>query len=135
MLLHDERNVRGFWKLAKIEELLKGSDGHVKGAVVRVPSRASTTILRRSLSQLYPLEIKCWPTVDLDEPSSSPQNNEVGEEPQQVQGRAQNQTKESGGITSHWMDEESGETDEWNLTITLLCVRMYVCIKHFIIIL
>ena len=75
VLLHDERN------LVKIEELLKGSDGQVRDAVVWVPLRSSTTILRRPLSQLYPLEIKCRPTADLDESSS----NEVDKEPQQGQ--------------------------------------------------
>jgi len=54
--------------------------------VVRVPSRSSTTILRYPLSQLYPLEIKCQPTADLHESASSPQNSEVDEEPQQIQG-------------------------------------------------
>jgi len=85
VLLHDERNLRGFWKLAKIEELLKGSDGRVRGAMIRVPSRSSSTILRRPLSRLYPLEIQCRPTAELDEPSSSSQGAQVDEEPQQVQ--------------------------------------------------
>jgi len=86
VLLHDERNLRGFWKLARIEELLKGPDGHVRGAVIRVPSRSSSTILRRPLSRLYPLEIECRPTEELNQPANTSQNNEVEEEPQQVQG-------------------------------------------------
>jgi len=72
VLLHDERNLRGFWKLARIEELLKGPDRHVRGAVIRVSSRSSSTILRRPLSQLYPLEIECRLTVDLNQPPIPP---------------------------------------------------------------
>lgn len=59
VLLHDEKKSRGFWKLARIEKLLKGSDDQIRGAMIRVSSRSSSTILRRPLKCLYLLEITC----------------------------------------------------------------------------
>ena len=44
---------------ARIEKLLRGSDKQIRGAEIRVPSRSSSTILRRPLKCLYPLEITC----------------------------------------------------------------------------
>ena len=58
VMLHDESQPRGFWKLAKIENLIIGSDGRIRGATVRVSSKdGTTTTLQRPLSLLYPLEI------------------------------------------------------------------------------
>jgi len=58
VLMHSEKCLRGFWKLAKIEKLIKGSDGHVRGAVIRLPTKGNrTNLLRRPLNCLYPLEI------------------------------------------------------------------------------
>ena len=60
VVLYDESSRRGFWKLAKVDALIKGADEQVRGAVIRVPSRdGRTTILRRPVNQLYPLEISC----------------------------------------------------------------------------
>ena len=41
-----------------MEQLIQGSDDHVRGAVVRVSSKTGSTTLRRPLQRLYPLEIK-----------------------------------------------------------------------------
>jgi len=75
--LHNEKCIRGLWKLAKIERLLKGADGQVRGAVIRVASsKSSSKTLRRPLSCLYPLEIECTAPVDPVDAKSddSPQN-------------------------------------------------------------
>ena len=41
-----------------MQRLVKGDDGHVRGAILKVPSRTGqTTILRRPLKCLYPLEV------------------------------------------------------------------------------
>ena len=63
-LLHDEKNPRIFWKIARIEKLLSRSNNRIRGAVIRVPSKSSTTILRRPLKCLYPLEISCEDVCD-----------------------------------------------------------------------
>ena len=41
--------------MAKVEDLIVGSDGCVRGAVVRVSPKGN--LLRRPLQRLYPLEI------------------------------------------------------------------------------
>ena len=75
--LHDEKCVRGLWKLAKIKKLLKGADGQVRGAVIRVASsKSSSKTLRCPLSCLYPLEVECTAPVDPVDAKSdnNPQN-------------------------------------------------------------
>ena len=59
VLLYEDSLPRGFWKLARVIELITGRDGRHRGAVIRVPTKdGRTTILRRPLQLLYPLEIK-----------------------------------------------------------------------------
>ena len=58
VLMHSDKCLRGFWKHAKVEKLIQGSDGHVRGAVIRLPTKGNrTTLLRRPLNCLYPLEV------------------------------------------------------------------------------
>ena len=62
VLMHDD-SPRGFWNLAKVEKLITGRDGHVRGAVIRVPTNnGQTTLLQRPLQLLYPLEMTRQPT-------------------------------------------------------------------------
>ena len=65
--MHDDKP-RGFWKLAKVQELITGRDGWVRGAIVKVHSGKNSAILRRPLQRLYPLEIGCY--LDSDEHES-----------------------------------------------------------------
>ena len=59
-MLHEEGLPRGFWRLAKIEDLIIGRDGRARGAKLKVSSRDGTvTTLQRPLSSLCPLEISC----------------------------------------------------------------------------
>ncbi|XP_011404755.1 PREDICTED: uncharacterized protein LOC105313216 [Amphimedon queenslandica] len=53
VLVHDEDKPRGFWKLSRIMELIVGSDGKIRGAIVRIGNKR----LRRPLQKLYPLEV------------------------------------------------------------------------------
>lgn len=58
VLVHDENSPRGFWKIARVERLITGKDGAVRGAVLKVASKSGTaTTLQRPLQRLYPLEI------------------------------------------------------------------------------
>ena len=52
VLVHDEKQLQGFWKLARIEKLLEGPDKQIRGAVIWIPSRYSSIILRRPLNCL-----------------------------------------------------------------------------------
>ena len=58
VVVHDDKP-RGFWKLARVEEVITGKDGRVRGAVVKVNSGKNSTVLRRPLQRLYPLEVSC----------------------------------------------------------------------------
>ena len=56
---------RSLWKLALVEELIKGSDGQVRGARVRTQSGLDrSVILNRPVQHLYPLEVDSENTVD-----------------------------------------------------------------------
>ena len=61
VLIHSDNKLRGFWKLGRVQRLVKGDNGHVRGATLKVPSRTGqTTILRRPLRCLYPLEVNSY---------------------------------------------------------------------------
>ena len=77
--VYDEGHPRGLWRLGRILEVIKGTDGNVRGALVRVQSKSGrSTILRRPIQQLYPLEVyhvaETSPTVS-EPPPSTPQND------------------------------------------------------------
>ena len=57
VIVHDQDHPRGFWKVAKVERMLSGKDGHVCSTVLAVASRSGQpTTLQRPLQLLYPLE-------------------------------------------------------------------------------
>ena len=59
VIVHDEDQTRGKW-IGKVENLVTGSDGCVRGAVVRVKGKGGrTSTLRRPVQRLYPLEVQC----------------------------------------------------------------------------
>ena len=59
VVVHDEDLPRGFWKLARVEGLVTGADGLVRGATIRVRSEGRRcSVLRRPIQRLYPLEIR-----------------------------------------------------------------------------
>ena len=63
--VYDEGHPRGLWRLGKVESLVRGSDGVVRGVHVRVTSKQGyIKTLRRPLQHIYPLEIRCEPTDD-----------------------------------------------------------------------
>ena len=58
VLVHDENQLRGFWKTAKIQELIRRVDDIVRGAILKIYSSNGRTILmRRPIQKLYPLEV------------------------------------------------------------------------------
>ena len=56
VLVHDEAHPRTYWRLGKVEKLIKGCDEQIRAAVVRVASRSGTNTLKRPVQLLYPLE-------------------------------------------------------------------------------
>ena len=61
---------RGFWKLAKVTNLVSGQDGKVRGAVLKVASPGKKALtLERPLQRLYPLELPSAPEqVEVEQP-------------------------------------------------------------------
>ena len=60
VIVHDEHQPRGKWRIGKVEALVTGSHGHVRGAVVRVKTKAGRlTKLRRPVQRRHPLEVRC----------------------------------------------------------------------------
>ena len=57
VLIHSDSKLRGFWKLVRIQKLIKGHDSQMRGAVVRVPANdGKTTLMKCPLKSLHPLE-------------------------------------------------------------------------------
>jgi len=58
VILKDESSKRIFWKLAKVVELLKGSDGIARAMLINVFTGSSPPkVLKRSIRHLIPIEV------------------------------------------------------------------------------
>ena len=69
VVIHDEDLPRGFWRFGKVEDLIMGRDGEVRGATVRL---SSGSVLRCPVQRLYPLVLSSeGPTQDQTEPETS----------------------------------------------------------------
>ena len=67
VLIHDPVQPSTLWRIGKVEKLLQGSDGLLRGASLRVRSGTTTILLNRPLQHLYPLEIGA-PADRMDQP-------------------------------------------------------------------
>ena len=57
--VHEENLPRSLWRIARVESLIKGKDGHARGAVVRLGERGKkSTTLQRPIQRLFPLEVQ-----------------------------------------------------------------------------
>ena len=82
VLVFSDTQPRGLWKLAKVEKLMKGLDGRVRGAFVKISTKKKgSIILKRPIQHLYPLEINCL-AGEKEVQSDSSISPEVVEEPQ-----------------------------------------------------
>ena len=60
VIVHTQGRPRASWRLARVEDLIRGSDGQVRGATLRVNTKgACSKLLRQPLQRIYPLEIHC----------------------------------------------------------------------------
>ena len=57
VVVEEEGQSRCFWRLARINSLITGKDGRVRGAVLHVPSNKGIKTLQRPLQHFYPLEV------------------------------------------------------------------------------
>ena len=59
VLIYDEDQPRGLWRLGRIDELVRSTDGSTRAAKVRVTTGTGRiTTLKRPIQHLYPLEIR-----------------------------------------------------------------------------
>ena len=59
VVVKSDTSKRLYWKLGLVQQLLTGTDGHVRAAIVRVPeSQKSNKLLRRSVKHLFPIEVQ-----------------------------------------------------------------------------
>ena len=85
VIVHTEN---GFWRLAKIKEVITSTDGQVRGAIVHSQLKdGCTLVLRRPIQRLYPLEIN-----EDNETDSALEDKEPEPEPR---GRDQKRTPKS----------------------------------------
>ena len=56
--VHEDNKKRGSWKMAEVEELVKGKDNVVRGATVRVITKGKQVRMSRPIQKLYPIEVK-----------------------------------------------------------------------------
>ena len=81
--MHGDGLHRGLWKLGRVESLIKGKDGLVRGAVVKstTPKKRNPTRLRRPLQRLYPLELgarlRGYSTEDIPDVPTGTEHAEV----------------------------------------------------------
>ncbi|XP_046857806.1 uncharacterized protein LOC124451225 [Xenia sp. Carnegie-2017] len=83
VLVYDEGLKRGFWKLVVMERLVKGKDGVVRGATVRMVEKGRSRALNRPLQKLHPLEIseECLNEVETRKNKACKgESSQVGEE-------------------------------------------------------
>ena len=71
VIVKDEHLLCGLWKLGIVQEVMKGQDGLIRAAIVKVASRERQhLILKRPIQLLYQLEIHCGSTAAT--PSQAP---------------------------------------------------------------
>ena len=57
--IYDDSHPRGMWRLGRIETLIPGTDGIVRGVTVKVTSRSGhPSVIRRPIQHIYPMEVK-----------------------------------------------------------------------------
>ena len=75
VIVHEENQPRGKWRVGKILDLIAGADSCIRGAVVEVRSKGGKSVkLKRPVQRLYPLEIQCEVPVRQASEDCSSQN-------------------------------------------------------------
>ena len=58
MLIKDDSFKRNCWKKGKVDQLIRGEDGQVRGAVLKVNTSGHASYIRRPVQKLIPLEVQ-----------------------------------------------------------------------------
>ena len=93
VLVHEDNVKRSNWKLAKVEELIVGKDGQVRGARLKVITKGKPVFMNRAVQKLFPLEVSCV--------TGGTQGN-VGTGENGNQGRVRNTPRRAAALDSCW---------------------------------
>ena len=86
VVVHDESQPRACWRLGKVERLINGEDGNVRGAIVRIsPKGKRPTTLKRSVRLLYPLEVRSDSEAEENRYGKNELDEAIGNEMNQVE--------------------------------------------------
>ena len=76
-MIHSSEQPRAFWKLGRVVELVRGRDGQVRGAKLKVSGKGrQATTLHRPIQRLYPLETK---DADASKPLTADKSHDPSE--------------------------------------------------------
>ena len=70
---------RSNWKMGKVVGLIRGKDGKVRGAKLKLITKGKAVFVNRALQKLYPLEVQCVPR-ECDNKTNGLSANPVGNE-------------------------------------------------------
>ena len=68
VLIKDDSCKRNYWQRGKVEQLITGSDGKVRGAILKVYRGGTISYIQRPLQKIIPLEVQ---HADIDKSSIS----------------------------------------------------------------
>ena len=108
VIIHDDTH-RGLWRLGVVEKTLKGKDGIIRGAVVRIKEGSKvSSFLRRPIQRLYPLEVRSQEVSIADSVSNTMEESAIGSGGGVVQdstdGIPTSSSAEEGAVNSHPVD-------------------------------
>ena len=67
------------WILAIVKDLLEGTDGQVRAAVIKVSDpRGGVKLVRRSIKHIYPIEVRSEEPLSVPSPSNQDDTTAVG---------------------------------------------------------
>ena len=101
VILKNESTKRIFWKIAKVEELIRSEDDGVRSAKIRVlnSDNRRSIIMRRPIQHSIPLEIR----------AATGKDNNASEEPPKAEEPIEEPEKNAAKAMQHCRKEESTE--------------------------
>ena len=80
VIVYEDKQPRSNWRLGKIEKVIHGKDGNIRGASLRViTTERRHSLIERPLQRLFPLELAIHDTSGQDESRSRPEHNSTEE--------------------------------------------------------
>ena len=111
-MLYNEGTKRAFWRHAVVERLIKGTDEHVRAAVIRMSDeKGHVKLLQRSIQHLIPLEVSTEDTSE-DTTNELPSPTEDTRSPSQDSTRSKRRAVVKGEIIRRrWTNHHKDNVD------------------------